>query len=187
MQAITDFADQAVVLPLTLAIGLTLFALGRNRAARAWTLAVFGTLAVMLVLKVVFLAFAPNWPDPALLNPSGHTAAAAAVYGGLAWLLGIRWAWLVAMAVAALIGRSRVALHMHSPADVMLGAAVGIFAALAFTALAGPTPRHSRRWPLLAATALVLVGFHGHQLGAEVYIVRFAAAHVRPLVAGAFH
>ena len=187
MQAITNFADQAVVLPLTLAIGLTLFALGRGRAAQAWVLAVPGTLAVMLVLKIAFLAVSPDWPDPALRSPSGHAAAAAAVYGSLAWLLGVRRAWLVALAATAVVGASRIALHLHSPAEVALGAAVGMVGALAFTALAGPMPQHSRRWPLLAATALVLVGFHGYQLGAEADIARFAAAHVRPLVAGAFH
>ena len=187
MQVISDFADQAVMLPLTLAIGLTLLALGRDRAARAWTFAVLGTLAVMLVLKIGFLACAPSWPDPALRSPSGHAAAAAAVYGGLAWLLGIRWAWLVALAATAMIGASRIALHVHSPAEVALGAAVGMLGALTFTALAGPTPRRSQRWPLLAATALVLIGFHGHRLGAEADIARFAAAHVRPLVVGAFN
>ena len=185
MQAITDFADQAVVLPLTLAIGLTLFALGRNRAARAWTVVVLGTLTVMLVLKIVFLAYAPVWPSLTLRSPSGHVAAAAAVYGGLAWLLGVRWAWLVALAVAAVIGGSRVSLGVHNPAEVALGAAVGMLGALALTALAGPTPRRSLRWPLLAATGLVWMGFHGQQLGAEADIARFAAAHVRPLVAGA--
>ena len=182
MRALTDFADQAVLLPLIMAIGITLLALGRGRAARAWALAVPGTLVVMLVLKIAFLACAPLWPDLPLRSPSGHVAAAGAVYGSIAWLLGFRPSWLMAAAAAAVIGASRLALGVHNPAEVALGAAVGVLGTLAFAALASPMPRQPLRWPLLAVMVLVWVGFYGQQLGAEAGIAAFAADYIRPLL-----
>ena len=125
MRILTDFADQAVLLPLILAVGTILLALGWGRAARAWAFAVPGTLVAMLVLKIIFLACAPLWPDLPLRSPSGHVAAAAAVYGSIAWLLGLRPSWLMAAAAAAVIGASRLALGVHNPAEVALGAVVG--------------------------------------------------------------
>lgn len=184
MQTLTDLADQAVMLPLILAVGLTLLATGRGRAARAWTLAVPGTLAAVLVLKLAFLACAPAWPGLALRSPSGHAAAAAVVCGSIAWLLGARWAWLVALAAGAVIGASRIALDVHSPTEVALGAAVGLLGVLAFTGLAGSQPPRASRWPLVAAMALVLAGFHGRHLGAEAGIVELALIRIRPMVAG---
>ena len=56
MTFITDFADQAVILPLVLAIGIALLAQGWRRGAAAWALAVVATFAAMLALKLVFLA-----------------------------------------------------------------------------------------------------------------------------------
>lgn len=182
MRILTDFADQAVLLPLILAVGTILLALGWGRAARAWAFAVPGTLVAMLVLKIIFLACAPLWPDLPLRSPSGHVAAAAAVYGSIAWLLGLRPSWLMAAAAAAVIGASRLALGVHNPAEVALGAVVGVLGTLAFTALASPMPRQPLRWPLLAATGLVWAGFHGQQLGAEAGIAAFAADYIRPLL-----
>lgn len=179
MQALSDFADQAVVLPLTLAVALALLATGRRRATRAWMLAVPGTLAAMLVLKIAFLSCPAAWP--VLRSPSGHAAAAAAVYGSLAWSMGFRWAWLAALAAGGAVGASRLALDLHSPAEVGLGVLVGVLGAIAFTVLAGPAPR-SPRWPIVAAVAVVLAGFHGQRLGAEAGIAEFAATRVRPLL-----
>src|SRR5580700_3091621 len=58
---ITDFADQAVILPLVFAIGIALLVQGWRRGAAAWTLAVLATFATMLVLKLVFMACATSF------------------------------------------------------------------------------------------------------------------------------
>jgi undecaprenyl-diphosphatase len=68
--------------------------------------------------------------------PSGHTAAAIAVYGGIALLLASRFrdaglrvtAWIVALAVVAFVATSRMYRGMHHPLDVAGGVAVGILA-----------------------------------------------------------
>ena len=75
MRILTDFADQAVLLPLILAVGTILLALGWGRAARAWAFAVPGTLVAMLVLKIIFLACAPLWPDLKQWQVAIHTVA----------------------------------------------------------------------------------------------------------------
>jgi undecaprenyl-diphosphatase len=86
--------------------------------------------------------------------PSGHTITIFLVATVL--LLGVeaprlRWpAGLLALALAALVGLSRVAVGAHWPSDVLGGAALGILAGLAGDALA-------QRWPYWrAATAQVV-------------------------------
>ena len=51
MTFLTDFADQAVVLPIVVAVGVALLAQGWRRGAVAWALVVVVTFATMVVLK----------------------------------------------------------------------------------------------------------------------------------------
>ena len=87
MTFITDLADQAVILPLVLAIGVALLVDGWRRGAAAWAVAVVATFAAMLVLKLFFLACSHALGTTDIHNPSGHVAAATVVTGGLATLL----------------------------------------------------------------------------------------------------
>jgi membrane-associated phospholipid phosphatase len=167
---LTEFADEAVVLPLALAVGVVLLALGWRRGAAAWALAVGGTLATVLVLKLAGWACGP----PLLRTPSGHAAAAAVVCGGLALIIGHRdWRWrvlLIAVLAAAVVGVSRLLLGYHSLPEVLVGAAVGIAGASLLARLAGPPPQGLRaRW-VAAAVVVVLVLFHGTRLPAETHI-----------------
>jgi membrane-associated phospholipid phosphatase len=179
MRIITDFADQAVILPTVAMVLLTLLWLGWRRAAWAWAGVTGGTLLTMAVLKVVFAACGPE-PGPGMLaDPSGHTAAAAAVYGGAIGLLlrgtllrrmrfggGLPWleAGLAGLLLAGLIGTSRVLLGAHSVPDVIAGGLLGTASALLLARLAGPPQLGSaqRRWLLapLVAVPLLLHGFH---------------------------
>jgi len=68
--------------------------------------------------------------------PSGHTAAALAVYGGLVLLLTSRFtnryvrafAWLSAVLLVAFVAASRMYRGMHHPLDVAGGLVVGVMA-----------------------------------------------------------
>ena len=68
--------------------------------------------------------------------PSGHTAAAIAVYGGLALLIASRMrhgttralAWTLAVAMVAFVALSRMYRGMHHPLDVGGGVVLGIVA-----------------------------------------------------------
>ncbi|MDA8248626.1 MAG: phosphatase PAP2 family protein [Rhodospirillales bacterium] len=185
MQFLTDFADLAVVLPLAVAVGVALLASGWPRGALAWAVVVPATLLTVLLAKLVVAACGTYLPFHGLYDgfrsPSGHTASAAVVYGGLLSLLlpeprrGLSRpfaAIAIAGVVAVLFGGTRLALHVHSRSDVLAGAALGIAGALVLARFAGPRPSRLRvAIPLAVALAVVLL-FHGRHLRAEDQIDR---------------
>lgn len=187
MQFLTDFADQAVVLPTVLAVSLTLALVGWGRGAVATVLGVGATLAAVLMIKLALYAcghLLPSWAL-SLRSASGHTAAAVVLYGGLIALCGRRGpgsgeaglsavGFAAVVAAAALVGGSRLALGVHTPADVAAGAAMGALGALLLVRLAGPRPRALRRWPVAVVAAVTLAALHGLHLPAEA-VIRQAA------------
>ena len=180
MTFLTDFADQAVVLPLAATVFLLLLQLGWRRGAASWAVCVAGVLGSMLVFKLVILACGWRVPWTGLSSPSGHTAASAVVYGGLLSLLaapsaaGTLFAALAGGCVALAFGLTRLALHLHTVSDVVFGAVVGVAGAVAMRRLAGHRPRRAL-WPRLTLGALVVMAvFHGRRLEAETRIRRLA-------------
>lgn len=171
MRFLTDFADQAVILPLVLAVSIGLASQGWRRGALVWLGVVAATFAVMLSLKMAFLACTPYFGPMDIRSPSGHVAAATVVTGGLAALLTRRVGSILPIAAlaAVVIGFSRVVLGAHSLPEVMLGAAVGLAGAVALIRLAGPPPR-LRMLPLMLLIVLVTAVFHGLHLPAEAAI-----------------
>jgi membrane-associated phospholipid phosphatase len=173
---LTDFADQAVVLPLALVIALVLGLTGWARGAAVWLVAVIGTLGTMTLLKILFGACGPAEFGGVISSPSGHTAAAAILYGGLLGLLvrrcggGIGPALLPAPVVVGLIGVSRLELGAHTLPEVVIGAVVGLAGVLGVLFCSGPPPR--RVWPsrLLGPALFVMLLLHGYHLRAEEQI-----------------
>lgn len=174
---ITDFGDQAVILPLAAAIALIFLVSGWRRGAVAWTVAIGATLGLMLLLKLVFLACGHLIPGAGIVSPSGHTAAAAVVYGGLAgiamrsvtnnkyWLITCTLA--VAILFAVVLGLSRLKLGVHSPAEVLAGGMIGVGGAVSSTALAGAPSPKLRLWQVMAVGLVILILLHGTHLPAE--------------------
>lgn len=174
---ISDFADQAVTLPLAVGTGLLLAASGWRRGAIAWMVAIGATLGLIVLLKLRFFACDGG-------NPSGHTAAAAAVYGGLAGLIAgvirkdmrwaVGWAIVVGASLAVLVGQSRLTLDKHSVAEVVVGGVIGIGGAAGFVGFAG-TPFAGIRIARIVAMGLVVVLLlHGVRLSAEETIKSMA-------------
>lgn len=172
MTFITDFADQAVILPLVLAIGVALLLQGWRRGAAAWALSVVATFAAMLTLKLVFLACAHSFGTSDLHTPSGHVAAATVVTGGLAALLLRRHATVLPLAALAalVVGVSRLALGAHSLPEVALGAAVGLAGAYALQWVAGPPPASLNVKRIVVIAVATVVVFHGMHFPAEAHI-----------------
>jgi membrane-associated phospholipid phosphatase len=168
---LTDFADQAVVLPLAIAVAVALASQGWRRGALVWLAVLSATFAVMLVLKLAFLGCRPVFAPLDLRSPSGHAAAAAVVCGGLAALLLRRTGPVLPAAVlaAAAIGVSRLTLGVHSVPEVALGAAIGLAGALLLAHYARPVPR-LLPGRLLAVVVVVAALFHGFHLPAEAAI-----------------
>jgi hypothetical protein len=177
MRFLTDFADQAVILPVLVAVTLTLALFGWRRGAAAWVVVGGGTLAVVLVLKLAFIACGRLIPEFHLHTPSGHTAAAAMVLGGLVGLSNrVRdragLALLTALSAAAISGFTRLALGEHTLPEVIVGGIVGSFGAWMLVSLAGPAPDGLRTRKLLAVLMVIVVLFHGFHLPAEARIHR---------------
>jgi membrane-associated phospholipid phosphatase len=179
MSFLTDFADQAVILPLAVVLAVALAVAGWRRGALAWCLAVPVTLALVLAAKVTVASCGQFLPLSGLRNPSGHTASAALVYGGLLALVlpqarrGPRVVWIAA-AIALVFGVTRLALHVHSRSDVVVGAGIGVLGAMLLARLAGPRPPHVRIVLPVAAALVIVVMFHGQHLRAEDRIHRVA-------------
>lgn len=186
---VTDFADQAVVLPLAMGTGLFFALSGWRRGVLVWTVTIGGTLGLMLVLKLCFLACGHLLPEARLHSPSGH-ASAAAIYGGVTGaLIRSRWGgrnWVLPTAVgitiffALIFGITRLELRVHSLPEVIVGGAVGALGASAFIVFAGaPAPR-LRTAQFVAPALLLILLLHGLHLPVEVAI-HSAARQIWPL------
>lgn len=172
MQFLTDFADQAVILPAVLALILTLLATEWRRGALCWSLVAVSTLGLMLALKLSAVIFPSFFGAFDLRSPSGHVAAGAILYGGLAALLIRRrlLALLIAAGIVLLLAASRLVLRYHNLPEVAVGGAVGLAGVLALLWLTPPAPRTVSRLAL-AMVVLVVVGLmHGERLRAETAI-----------------
>lgn len=175
MRFLTDFADQAVILPMVLAVAVALAVQGWRRGAWAWLLVVGVTFVTMLGLKLTFLACSSLFGPMDIRSPSGHVAAATVVSGSLAAMLTRRSTGVLPAAILAalVIGLSRVWLGMHSLPEVGLGAVIGLAGAMALPRLAGAAPP-LRVTPLVLTIVLIAVLFHGLHMPAEAAIRRTA-------------
>lgn len=204
---ITDLADQAVVLPLALLVGVALLSRGRDggRAAAGWALSVGGVLLSLLALKLWAGACAGGASGVlhgvGLRSPSGHAASGGIVYGGLLALAlrrGAAGSALCCLAAAAVFGASRLALGVHTPADVAVGCAVaatggavlaraggwrgsGAAAQGGGAGIAAAQGGGAGVWAWGVAALVLVWGLHGRRLGAEPVIAGLASAWLRPL------
>lgn len=183
----TDFADQAVILPLVLAVAVALAVQGWRRGALTWLLVVAAVFSATLFAKLSFLACSPLFGPLDVHSPSGHVAAATVTVGGLAAMLTRRRSTVLPAAIlaAAVIGMSRLVLGAHSFPEVVIGACIGLAGAAALPHFAGPPPR-LRPVPLAIVVVLVSMIFHGLHLPAEAAIrhTAFRAAQYIPACRG---
>jgi membrane-associated phospholipid phosphatase len=181
---LTDFADQAVILPLVLAVAVALAVQGWRRGALVWLVVVAGVFFATLTFKLMFLACSPLFGPIDVHSPSGHVAAATVVTGGLAVMFTRRRASILPAAVlaAVVIGVSRLVLGMHSLPEVVVGAVIGLGGAVALMRLSGPAPTRLRVAPLALVVVVVATVFHGLHLPAEAAIrhTAFRAAQFIP-------
>jgi len=112
---------------------------------RRWLIAAFAVFALVVesaTYRVASLVVPRDRPDVRRLEdlpadesfPSGHTAAAIAVYAGLALLITSRFrsrrlrlaAWAVAIVIPVVVALARMYRGMHHPLDVAGGLVVGV-------------------------------------------------------------
>lgn len=171
VEFLTDFGDSSVVLPLAVVVLIYLLAIGWHRVALKWGGAVVGCGALVVGLKLGFLACGSPLLA-SLRSPSGHAAMSALVYGMLAGLVASRcrrdWVALpyaVSHLLIMAITLSRIEIKAHSPLEVMVGLGVGAtFATLFNLGLPSEPPKGlTVRW-LLVLVLVVLMATHGFRL-----------------------
>lgn len=176
MKFLTDFADQAVILPLAAAVALLLAGTRWWRGLTAWILTVGGVLGTVGIMKAMCVACRIPLASIDLHSPSGHTASAAIVFGGIAILAASknrRPIVIFAPLVCAIVfGATRLFLQVHTVADVLVGGVVGVIGALFLALLIGSdVPIRRWNWSLPLVVLLLL---HGRHLPAEIAIRSWA-------------
>ncbi|MCP1624748.1 phosphatase PAP2 family protein [Pseudomonas nitroreducens] len=134
---ITRLGDSSLLAPA--AVFILVWLLYRRETAKAglWVLLFGFSTALVVASKLAFMGWGIGIPNLNFTGISGHSMMAGAVLPTLAaQLFSSRRAGLVAAAVAALVavlvGLSRLAIHVHSPAEVYAGLALGLGTSAAF-------------------------------------------------------
>lgn len=97
--------------------------------------------------------------------PSGHTTMAVGTFGALAATEKKKWLAAAFVAIAALVGFSRMYVGVHTPADVLAGAATSVLLILAFK----PVIYSKSRKPMIALLAGLLALAVGFVCYVELY------------------
>ena len=134
MRGLTLTGSVTILLPLAAVAVAALWSVGRRRAAWLLAITMIGAEALDQVLKFAFHRTRPqpffDTPLPGSYSfPSGHALINCCFFGVLAAILTVRerrhWIrvaiWTAAVALAALIGLSRIYLGVHYASDVVAG------------------------------------------------------------------
>jgi len=135
---ITHLGDAALVLPLLLAaiVGLAIQGSIQRRAALQWVLIIVTSLLLVAASKIAFYGWGTGIRRWNLTCFSGHAVSAWLAWPALLMLMAparlraLRIALLLlGIAIATLVGWSRVPLGAHPVSEVVAGTALGVFAA----------------------------------------------------------
>jgi membrane-associated phospholipid phosphatase len=182
-QFVTDLGDSAVTLPLAAFTLLYLSLSHWQRAAAALAVSLAAGGSAIALLKLALQSCGYHLLQTTLINPSGHVAMSAMIYGALAIILGGGlsgwWRWAVHgvfILLIVAIALSRLMLHAHNQAEVLAGLLVGLGALVIFHRLRGPALPGGLRVSRLALAALLLVGaMHGTRWPIEEQIHNMVA------------
>ena len=117
------------------------------------------------ILKMAFHSPRPFWvsnkvrafrSETSFGIPSGHSQNAVTLWGTWASSMKKRWAWVVAIFIAILIGISRLYLGMHFPVDVITGWLVGAFLLWIFIRLEKPVGGWIKKQSIANQVLLIL-------------------------------
>jgi len=132
VRSITFFASMPFLVAAALLIPGFLLWRQHRREALIVFLAIVGATVLNQLLKLHFQRTRPDTAliaQPGLSFPSGHAMIGSSLYAALAWLAwrhGQRGAAVALILWAALIGLTRVYLHVHYATDVTAGFAAGV-------------------------------------------------------------
>jgi len=166
-QAVTSLGDSALLLPVIVWMAACQVAVAPyRRDGWRWIVTAVACGGMVSLSKLLFMAWgvAPAGID--YTGFSGHTALAITVWTAFGALAGrgMRWRILPIAAGALLgiaVGASRLALKVHSPSEVWLGALLGAIVAAWFVvgmSKAAPTDRRATAWRLTLLGGTLAIG-----------------------------
>lgn len=191
-QVVTRLGEAEILLPASLLAALALLRRAESRPLAAWWVALLGAAVVLTTAsKIAFIGWGIGWPALDFTGISGHAMFAAAVYPLLLKMLAsgrstrARWLALGAgVALALLVGVSRVIVGAHSVSEVVAGLLVGGAASAGALMLVRLPP--TRLGPALPATMavwLALMVLHAPASRTHSTVTRLAlklAGHATP-------
>ncbi|ANZ06902.1 phosphatase PAP2 family protein [Raoultella ornithinolytica] len=132
-QWVSFFGDSTVLLPSAAAVFMVLFLRRPSRQiAWQWGLLFGITGAIVSASKLAFMGWGIGIRELDFTGFSGHTALSTAFWPIFLWLLCTRGsialrrtAMVMGYLLAGLVGYSRLAIHAHSPSEVIAGLLLG--------------------------------------------------------------
>lgn len=101
--------------------------------------------------------------------PSGHTQAAAALFGTLGFAAKKRWQTVACLMVVVLVGFSRMYLGVHTPVDVFTGMALTLVAVWIVTKFLMTDYAYSHKREIILASSLAVLAFAVLVLALSMY------------------
>jgi membrane-associated phospholipid phosphatase len=175
MNALTDFGDTAVLLPLSIVILIWMLIHHGRRVSASWVIVVSLCIGTTALLKIYLYACPPQ---PDLVSPSGHTSLSVLIYGAIALVIAAEqrgWSRAVIFfsgtGLILAIAGSRLWLNAHTAPEVAVGIVIGIATLTLFADRYGRsrTEEVSLR-PFILSMVVVTAILHGQELRAEAFL-----------------
>jgi PAP2 superfamily len=183
---LTRLGEAQILLPLALMTLGSLLWRPKGSSARpaavGWLVLFCGAMAITTASKIAFMGWGVGWAALNFTGVSGHSMFAAAVYPIVAGTLASRWspgkryaAIGAGFALALLVGLSRLAIHVHSPSEVLAGLLLGGLASALPLAWAGIAPGSiSPVVPALVAVWLAVMPVHAPASNTHSLVTRMS-------------
>ncbi|MDF7659505.1 phosphatase PAP2 family protein [Erwiniaceae bacterium L1_54_6] len=184
-KTLTYFGDSMLLIPTAVIIALVLPWKSDNRRTVWYWLLAFGLAGLLVsISKIMFLGFGIGSARFNFTGFSGHSAMSATLWPVMMWLVSGRWSsfWRTATIslgylIPMMVGLSRLAIHAHSPSEVIAGLALGFTLSSAFLLSQRDTALKAFSLPQMGVAFLVplLLVSHGRVATTQQFLERFSA------------
>jgi membrane-associated phospholipid phosphatase len=184
-KTLTYFGDSMLLIPTAVIIALVLPWKSDNRRTVWYWLLAFGLAGLLVsISKIMFLGFGIGSARFNFTGFSGHSAMSATLWPVMMWLVSGRWSsfWRTATIslgylIPMMVGLSRLAIHAHSPSEVIAGLALGFTLSSVFLLSQRDTALKAFSLPQMGVAFLVplLLVSHGRVATTQQFLERFSA------------
>jgi len=184
-KTLTYFGDSMLLIPTAVIIALVLPWKSDNRRTVWYWLLAFGLAGLLVsISKIMFLGFGIGSARFNFTGFSGHSAMSATLWPVMMWLVSGRWSsfWRtltisIGYLIPLMVGLSRLAIHAHSPSEVIAGLALGFTLSSAFLLSQRDTALKAFSLPQMGVAFLVplLLVSHGRVATTQQFLERFSA------------